>query len=154
MPPVESLNADSNYAAFLSPNVSEELRRIALRKLFHLPHLNITDGLDDYAEDYHGFTALGDIITADMRHQMERRAEELRARRDEQVATRGDGDQAASAGEGSEPGSASPETGTRDDSAKAQATSADAPGPDGTAADEEPHHEGTSDDDRGGHRGA
>lgn len=77
MPSLDSLGEDSDYAGFLSPRVSEGLRRAALRKLFHLPHFNVTDGLDDYAEDYRTFEALGDIVTADMRHRMELAQERL-----------------------------------------------------------------------------
>jgi len=71
MPPVTSLNETSDYTGFLSPEVSEGLRRVALRKLFHQSGFNVVDGLDDYAEDYTYFEPLGDIITSDMRHQME-----------------------------------------------------------------------------------
>ncbi len=80
MPPIESLHPGSDYAAFLSPKVSEKLRRMALRKLFQLPQFNFRDGLDDYAEDYRNFAPLGDIITADMRHRMERELEALKER--------------------------------------------------------------------------
>jgi len=80
MPPIDSLHQDSDYAAFLSPQVSEKLRRMALRKLFQLPQFNFCDGLDDYAEDYTNFTPLGDIITADMRHRMERELKALKER--------------------------------------------------------------------------
>jgi hypothetical protein len=78
MPPIESLHQDSDYAAFLSPKVSEKLRRQALRKLFHLPQFNFRDGLDDYTEDYRNFKPLGDIITANMRYRMERELESLK----------------------------------------------------------------------------
>jgi len=71
MPPLSSLEADSDYSGFLSPKVSEALRRAALRKLFHGSAFNVIDELDDYAEDFTTFEALGDIITADMRHQIE-----------------------------------------------------------------------------------
>lgn len=81
MPPLESLNEDSDYRGFLSPRVSETLRKQALRKLFGSPSFNIRDGLDDYDGDYTQFEKLGEIITADMRHQMEmetrRRMEQL-----------------------------------------------------------------------------
>lgn len=80
MPPIESLHQDSDYAAFLSPKVSEKLRRLALRKLFHLPQFNFRDGLDDYTEDYRNFKPLGDIITANMRYRMERELESLKER--------------------------------------------------------------------------
>ena len=76
MPPIESLNKSSDYSGFMSPKVSEELRRLALRKLFQLPVFNIRDGLDDYDEDFRSFEVLKDVITADMRHQMERTVEQ------------------------------------------------------------------------------
>lgn len=75
MPPLESLTADSDFSGFFSPKVSEELRRLALRKLFHLPGVNVTDGLDDYAEDYASFAKLGDVITHEMRRMLEREKE-------------------------------------------------------------------------------
>ena len=92
MPPIESLDADSDYAQFLSPGVSEQLRRAALRKLFHQPRYNVMDGLDTYIADLRSFTPLGDTITADMRHQMERLAEAARDALEQQAdvaATKG-----------------------------------------------------------------
>ncbi len=71
MPPLESLGPDSDYSDFLSKAVSPELRRAALRKLFSSPKFNVTDGLDDYAEDYTQHAPLGDIVTAEMRHRLE-----------------------------------------------------------------------------------
>jgi len=72
MPPLEELGEESDYSGFLSPGVSEALRQAALRRLFSSPKFNVCDGLDDYAEDYTKFAPLGDVITADMRHHMER----------------------------------------------------------------------------------
>ncbi len=74
MPPIESLTEDSDYSGFMSPGVSEELRQLALRKLFRSAAFNVCDGLDDYDDDYTSFEKLGDIITADMRFQMEQEA--------------------------------------------------------------------------------
>jgi len=71
MEPVESLTESSDFSKFMSPGVSDELRNLALRKMFQAPLFNIRDGLDEYDEDYTTFEKLGDIITADMRHQME-----------------------------------------------------------------------------------
>jgi len=71
MPSLESLTADSDYTCFMSPKVSDALRRLALRKLFHGAEFNIRDGLDDYDGDYTSFAKLGSIVTADMKHQME-----------------------------------------------------------------------------------
>ncbi len=72
MPPLESLDENSDYSGFLSPKVSDDLRRLALRKLFHLPQFNVTDGLDDYAEDFTTFQGLGGVITQEMRRLLER----------------------------------------------------------------------------------
>lgn len=74
MPPLESLTENSDYSCFFAPNVSEALRKKALRILFSSPQFNICDGLDDYDEDYTCFEKMGDIITADVRHQMDRLA--------------------------------------------------------------------------------
>lgn len=74
MPSIESLNEDSDYSGFLSPKVSETLRKQALHKLFHCPTFNVRDGLDDYDGIYTEFEKLGDVVTADMRHQMEMEA--------------------------------------------------------------------------------
>ena len=74
MPPIESLTEDSDYSGFMSPGVSEELRQTALRKLFSSAAFNVVDGLDDYDEDFTSFAKLGEIVTADMRFQMEQEA--------------------------------------------------------------------------------
>ncbi|MGW8247386.1 MAG: DUF3306 domain-containing protein [Acidiferrobacterales bacterium] len=83
MPPLESLDEHSDYSGFLSPGVSEKLRKQALRKLFHLDVYNFCDGLDDYAEDYTNFASLGDILTADMRL-LQQRAENLHKEQSQQ----------------------------------------------------------------------
>lgn len=86
MPPVESIDESTDMRDFFSPEVSEQLRRVALRKLFHLPQFNIVDGLDDYDDDFTIFGALGDIVTADMRHQMELEEEQPASPQAEEVA--------------------------------------------------------------------
>jgi len=83
MPPIESMGEEDDYSGFLSPEVSEKLRKVALRKLFHGAAFNVRDGLCEYDEDYTSFEPLGDIITADMRHQqemLERKAREAAER--------------------------------------------------------------------------
>lgn len=81
MQDIESLTDDSDYTDFLSPGVSEALRKLALRKLFHSEVFNIRDGLDEYDGDYTQFEKLGSIVTSDMHHQIEmearRKAEQL-----------------------------------------------------------------------------
>lgn len=99
MPPLESLNEDSDYSGFLSPGVSESLRKLALRKMFLSSKYNFTDGLDDYAEDFTQFAPLGNIITSDMRHQMEMQAERAKQKLEDEARAAMDG---ASAGEDGE----------------------------------------------------
>jgi hypothetical protein len=52
LPPVESLTGESDFTAFMHPEVDEGLRRQALKKLFADPHFNVMDGLDVYIDDY------------------------------------------------------------------------------------------------------
>jgi hypothetical protein len=74
LPDLDLLDGESDYSAFLQPGVDLLLRRRALRKLFHSPKFNVLDGLDDYMGDFTNFEKLGDLVTADMRHQLERAA--------------------------------------------------------------------------------
>lgn len=58
MPPLETLDAESDYSGFLSAGVSDALRRLALRKLFGSAKFQLRDGLDDYDADYNLLTPL------------------------------------------------------------------------------------------------
>jgi hypothetical protein len=61
LPPIESLDGDSDYTAFLGENVPEELAKKALRKLWTSnPVFANLDGLNDYDDDY---SALGIVET-------------------------------------------------------------------------------------------
>ena len=80
LPDIDSLDHDSDYSAFLSPEVEEGLRKIALRKLFKAPFFNQLDGLNDYDEDFTTFEALGDIVTSDMKFHEERKKAEAAAK--------------------------------------------------------------------------
>ena len=71
MPELDSLNSESDFSMFMSKGVSDKLRNMALRKMFAAPVFNIRDGLDEYDEDYTYFEKLGDIVTCDMKHQIE-----------------------------------------------------------------------------------
>ena len=75
MPPIDSLDGDSDFSVFMSPKVSEQLRTQALRKLFHLPAFNVTDGLNDYDEDYTRFAGLGNVVTQEMQRMLKRELE-------------------------------------------------------------------------------
>src|SRR5947207_15182206 len=52
LPPVESLTFESDFTAFMKPDVDESLKRLALKKLLHDPRFNVMDGLDTYIDDY------------------------------------------------------------------------------------------------------
>ena len=78
MPDIELLNEDSDYSGFMSSGVSDKLRNLALRKLFQSSVFNIRDGLDEYDEDYTSFEKLGDIVTSDMKHELEMKEKKLR----------------------------------------------------------------------------
>lgn len=83
MPDLDLIDETTDMGDFFSPGVSEELRNQALRRLFRMPKFNVTDGLDDYNEDFRTFALLGDIVTSDMRHRMER--DEARRRETEEA---------------------------------------------------------------------
>lgn len=78
MPPLETLDEKSDFSMFLSSGVSEALRGQALRKLFLLPSINQRCPLDSEYYDCHGYTPLGNIITHEMREEMEREALKLK----------------------------------------------------------------------------
>jgi hypothetical protein len=77
LPPLESLDEDSDYSAFLGKGVPPDVKQKALQKLFHSPKFNVRDGLDDYDWDFTNPEPLGDIITAEMRYRVERELERL-----------------------------------------------------------------------------
>lgn len=52
LPPVESLTLQSDFTAFLQPDVEAGLKRAALKQLFRDPRFNVMDGLDVYVDDY------------------------------------------------------------------------------------------------------
>jgi hypothetical protein len=52
LPPVESLCFESDFTAFMKPEVDGILRRQALKTLFQDPRFNVMDGLDVYIDDY------------------------------------------------------------------------------------------------------
>ena len=47
-----NLTPDSDFGQFLRQEVSEEIRRKALKTLFADPQFNVMDGLDTYIDDY------------------------------------------------------------------------------------------------------
>ncbi len=51
LPSIGGLDKDSDFSVFMKQGVPEDLRRLALRKLWRLT-ASVPDGLDDYDEDY------------------------------------------------------------------------------------------------------
>jgi hypothetical protein len=85
MPDIASLNEDSDFSQFMSINVSEKLRKLALRKLFQGESYNVRDGLDEYDGDYTSFEKLDPrIITADMKYRQQLEAEKLKSQLEEE----------------------------------------------------------------------
>lgn len=79
MPNLDSMNEQADFSQFMSTSVSEGLRKLALRKLFHGEAYNIRDGLDEYDGDYTYFEKLDPTtITADMKHMMAVEEEKLK----------------------------------------------------------------------------
>jgi len=52
LPDPETLEAGSDFSAFMVPGVSGALRRRALKRLWTTGNYNVRDGLDDYDADY------------------------------------------------------------------------------------------------------
>lgn len=52
LPDPETLEAGSDFSAFMVPGVSGALRRRALKRLWATGNYNVRDGLDDYDADY------------------------------------------------------------------------------------------------------
>ena len=86
MPDIDSLDENSDFSPFMSSGVSDELRNLALRKLFHAKVFNIRDGLDEYDDDFTSFEKLGDVVTCDMKHRIEMEQQKLREALAEQEA--------------------------------------------------------------------
>ncbi|MBE0612929.1 MAG: DUF3306 domain-containing protein [Burkholderiales bacterium] len=68
LPPIDKLGFESDFTGFMDTRVDEAVRRIALKKLFSDPRFNITDGLDDYAEDYAALEDLPAAIVDKLQH--------------------------------------------------------------------------------------
>jgi hypothetical protein len=54
LPPVEELKADSDFSTFMNPQVADETRRSALKKLFSDAHFNEPDLFEPYSADLSG----------------------------------------------------------------------------------------------------
>lgn len=67
LPTLDSLRGlESDYSDFLKPDVAEDTRRAALRKLFADPHFNQMDRLDVYIDDYNQFEPMSAAVAASL----------------------------------------------------------------------------------------
>ena len=67
LPPVDQLNFESDFTAFMHSKVEEVVKRAALKKLFSDPRFNVMDGLDTYIDDY----SIEDPISAELLEQLQ-----------------------------------------------------------------------------------
>lgn len=85
MPPIETLDEQSDFSPFMSPGVSDALRQAALRRLFRSAPMNVLCELEGEFYDTHGLTPLGNIVTYDMRAALKRELEEAKSKAKERV---------------------------------------------------------------------
>ncbi len=52
LPDIDSLTEDSDFTQFMQDGVPDEVRKMALRKMWRLTPGALPDGLDDYDDDY------------------------------------------------------------------------------------------------------
>ena len=67
LPPVDQLNFESDFTAFMHSKVAEGVKRAALKKLFADPRFNVMDGLDTYIDDY----SIEDPISPELLEQLQ-----------------------------------------------------------------------------------
>lgn len=84
MPDIESLDQNSDFSQFFSSGVSDELRDLALQKLFRLPEFNLRDGLNDYDEDFSKMPELAEAVVAKLRNWVNEKEEDLKEELTEQ----------------------------------------------------------------------
>lgn len=65
---LENLTPDSDFGQFLRQEVSEEIRRKALKTLFADPQFNVMDGLDIYIDDYSVSEPIPEAMMATLQH--------------------------------------------------------------------------------------
>lgn len=68
LPPLETLDADSDFSGFMHSKVDPEIRNAALKKLFAGPHYRVSDGLDVYVGDYSAPAELPAAMLAGLAH--------------------------------------------------------------------------------------
>jgi hypothetical protein len=64
LPPLESLTPESDFSVFMQPKVKEELRRLALKKMFRDPHFNVPDPFEPFSGDWTAGEVIPDALLA------------------------------------------------------------------------------------------
>ncbi|MAC45273.1 MAG: hypothetical protein CMI12_00260 [Oceanospirillum sp.] len=68
MPDVATLDGNSDVSGFFSEDVSEKLRKKALKAMFLSPEFNLRDGLEDYDDDFSIMPSLSEKVAASLRN--------------------------------------------------------------------------------------
>ena len=68
LPPLDAVDFDSDFRAFMHAKVEEGVRRAALKKLFADPRFNVMDGLDTYIDDYTQCEPMTEELLASLQH--------------------------------------------------------------------------------------
>lgn len=63
-----NLTPDSDFGQFMRQEISEEVRRKAMKTLFADPHFNVMDGLDIYIDDYSISEPIPEAMMATLNH--------------------------------------------------------------------------------------
>ncbi|HXE37340.1 MAG TPA: DUF3306 domain-containing protein [Azonexus sp.] len=63
-----NLTPDSDFGQFLRQEISEEVRRKAMKTLFADPQFNVMDGLDTYIDDYSISEPIPEAMMATLNH--------------------------------------------------------------------------------------
>ena len=56
------MTPESDFAGFMHPKVKDELRRLALKKLFSDPHFNVPDPFEPFSGDWTGEALAPDML--------------------------------------------------------------------------------------------
>jgi hypothetical protein len=75
---LKNLGPDSDFGVFLREEVSETIRRQAMKKLFADPRFNVMDRLDTYIDDYSISDPIPPEMLAGLRHMQEAVTQEER----------------------------------------------------------------------------
>lgn len=68
MPDISTLDGNSDVSGFFSEDVSENLRKKALKAMFLKPEFNLRDGLEDYDDDFSVMKPLSEKVAASLRN--------------------------------------------------------------------------------------